>query len=89
VPPEDLWNPGASSNQIFAASCFVALTTLTEVLGRCLEQVYHLERDLSKIPEASPFDLEILLTKWEDSLSDDLRRLVIRGTKLIGPGAAK
>jgi hypothetical protein len=87
--PQDLWNSDASSDQTFAASYFVALATLTEVLGRCLKQVYNLERDFSKVQESSPFDLEILLAKWEDSLNDELRRLVIRGTRLIGPGAAK
>lgn len=83
---EDLYNQGASNDQILASSCFVALTTLTEVLGHCLEQVYHLGS--SKTEDTSPFDLENLLTRWEDSLNDDIRRLVIRGTKLIGPGAA-
>lgn len=58
------------------------------MLGHCLEHVYHLEKDLSKKPEAYPFDLENLLTNWEDSLNDSLRRLVIRGTTLVGPGAA-
>ncbi|KAH7409690.1 putative Zn(II)2Cys6 transcription factor [Cadophora sp. MPI-SDFR-AT-0126] len=85
---EDLHNPGASSTQISAASCFVAFTTLTEVLGHCLEHVYLLGKDLSKMPEASPFNLENLLINWEDSLDDDLRRLVIRGTRLVGSGAA-
>ena len=85
---EDLYSPGASLDQIFAASCFVALITLTDVLGHCLEHVYHLGKDFSKKPEASPFGLENLLTNWEDSLSDSLRRLVIRGTGLVGPGAA-
>jgi len=38
---EDLLIPGASNDQIFAASCFVAFATLTDVLGHCLELVYH------------------------------------------------
>lgn len=79
---EDLYSPGAPNDQIFAASCFVAFTTLTEVLGHCLEHVYHLK------DPPSPFGLEDLLTNWEDSLNDNLRRLVIRGTGLVGPGAA-
>lgn len=84
---EDISNPGAHRDQTFAASCFVALATLTEVLYHCLEHVYHLGKDVTK-PESSPFDFENLLTNWEDSLCDDLRRLVIRGTSLVGPGAA-
>lgn len=85
---EDLCNPESSPDQIFAASCFVALTTLTQVLGHCLEHVYDLEKDFLKKPDASPFELETLLANWEDSLDDTFRRLVIRGTKLVGPGAA-
>lgn len=85
---EDLYNPGTSSDQIFAASCFGAFTTLTEVLGYCLEHVYHLKKDFLKKQEESPFDLEDHLTNWENSLNDNLRRLVIRGTSLVGPGAA-
>jgi hypothetical protein len=85
---EDLYNPGASGDHVSAASCFVALTTLTDVLGHCLEHVYRLGKGSSKEPEASPFGLENLLIDWEDSLTDGLRRLVIRGTGLVGPGAA-
>ena len=36
----------------------------------------------------APFDLERLLTDWEDSLDENLRRLVIRGTGLVANGAA-
>lgn len=85
---EDLYQPGASSNRIFAARCFVALTTLTEVLGHCLEHIYHLDKGPSTRPTTSPFMLENLLTQWEDTLDVDIRRLVIRGTGLTGIGAA-
>lgn len=33
-------------------------------------------------------DLELVLNEWEEALSDDVRRLVIRGTDLSAPGAA-
>lgn len=33
-------------------------------------------------------DLERILSEWEESLSDDIRRLVLRGTRLDVPGAA-
>jgi len=85
---EHLYSPDASTDQIFAASCFVAFTTLTDVLGHCLELVYHLGNEFSTKPDASPFGLENLLIHWEDSLSDSLRRLIIRGTGLVGHGAA-
>jgi hypothetical protein len=75
----------ANPTQISATNTFIALMTLTEVLGRALEYVYNLS---SKDFLSSPSDLEHLLTSWEDSLDDSLRRLVIRGTGLTGPGAA-
>ena len=85
---EDLCKPGSSLSQYFAASCFVALSTLTEVLGHCLEHVYRLDKDYPSRPGMAPFDLERLLTDWEDSLDENLRRLVIRGTGLVANGAA-
>ncbi|OAG39331.1 hypothetical protein AYO21_06535 [Fonsecaea monophora] len=84
---EDLYNPGASADQISATRRFVALATLTDVLGDCLELVYRLEMDPSK-RDATPHGLESLLTHWEDSLTDNLRREVLRGKHLVGPGAA-
>jgi hypothetical protein len=85
---EDLYTLDASDDHCFGASCFVAFTTLTEVLGHTLDHIYQLGKDFTKMPQASPFELESFLINWEDSLSDNLRRLVIRGTNLVGPGAA-
>ena len=85
---EDLCKPNSTASQISAASCFVALTTLTDVLGHCLEHVYRLDNDYIRRPDIAPFDLERLLTDWEDSLDEHLRRLVIRGTGLVAQGAA-
>jgi hypothetical protein len=86
--PEDLHTLDATPDQVFAATCFVAFTTLTDVLGHYLELVYNLGRHVSaKEPGASPTSLENLLIHWEDSLSDSLRRLVIRGRDLHGSGA--
>jgi hypothetical protein len=76
---------------MIAASSFVALTTLTEVLGQCLEYVYRLPGS-TRFPThqdpITPLDLEMLLIEWEDSLHDTLRRRIIRGTDLIAPGTA-
>lgn len=69
----------------------MALATLTDLLYRCLEHVYNLGKSATTTTtnsETSLLDFETLLTNWEDSLNDDLRRLVIRGTNLVGPGAA-
>lgn len=62
--------------------------TLTEVLGRYLENIYCVTKIDCTAPEMSAMDFELLLTEWEDSLSDDLRRLAIRGTNFNLPGAA-
>ncbi|KAF7592696.1 hypothetical protein BBP40_012598 [Aspergillus hancockii] len=85
---DDLCSPGASRLQIAASAVFIALTTLTEVLGRYLEHVYKFSRNTPYPPETSPVDLERLLSEWEESLSDDIRRVVLRGTHLNTPGAA-
>ncbi|TPX15462.1 uncharacterized protein E0L32_004442 [Thyridium curvatum] len=84
---DNISNPGMPRDQIFAASCFIALITLTEVLGRCLEHVYDVGKASSK-PAMTPIALENMLAGWEDSLDDTLRRLVIRGTQIVGAGAA-
>ncbi|KAK2755865.1 hypothetical protein FQN54_005661 [Arachnomyces sp. PD_36] len=63
------------------ASVFSCLLTLTEVLGRYLEYVYHIG-DCQDPPEISSVDLELLLGEWEQALSEDIRRAVLRGTDL-------
>jgi hypothetical protein len=85
---EDLYVSGACSEQVSAIKCFVALMTLTDVLGYSLEHVYNLDKDFSRKPESSPISLENQLTAWEDSLDDSMRRVVMRGTGLVGPGSA-
>ena len=84
---DDLCARGTSPSQHAAASIFIALTTLTEVLGRYLEHIYAVS-DTSQSPGLSGADLERLLSEWEDSLTDDIRRLVLRGNNLDAPGAA-
>jgi hypothetical protein len=86
--PEDLYDADASPACTAGAHCFVAFVTLTDVLGRCLDTVYDIRDRMTSEPEESPATLEHSLTNWEDSLSESMRRLVIRGTKLESPGAA-
>lgn len=82
----DLCSAYASPNQRSAASVFVALTTLTDVLARYLEHVYSVSKDTPS--EMSAMDLEQILIEWEESLDDDVRHLVLRGTHFDIPGAA-
>lgn len=69
-----------------AASIFVALTSLTEVLSCYLEHVYSVSKVFTM--EKSAAELEQHLSEWEVSLSDDIRRLLLRGAHLHAPGAA-
>ncbi|KAK2745986.1 hypothetical protein FQN55_005808 [Onygenales sp. PD_40] len=85
---QDLSTPDASPAQVTATAIFIALISLTEVLGRYLEYVYQLTKDSQETPETSTTDLELLLGEWEETLSSDVRRVVIRGTDLSAPGAA-
>lgn len=80
--------PQASTMQLAGLSVFTALLTLTIVLSHYLEHVYRIARVATNDrPPVSPFDLESLLTDWEDTLDDDIRRLVIRGNNLDRAGA--
>lgn len=71
-----------------AASVFVALTTLTDILARYLEHVYCVSKSAASTVEMTTMDLERILSDWEESLTDEIRRLVLRGTRLDVPGAA-
>ncbi|KAL2850633.1 fungal-specific transcription factor domain-containing protein [Aspergillus pseudoustus] len=80
--------PGpATAHEKAAASVFVALTTLTDVLAHYLEHVYSVSRNFQP-SSLSETDLEQVLRDWEDSLNDDVRHLVLRGINLDIPGAA-
>ncbi|CAD0108375.1 unnamed protein product, partial [Aureobasidium uvarum] len=85
---EQLAQPNASIAQYAGLSIFLAMLTLTDVLSHYLENVYCISRT-SPIdrPPTSSFHLETLLTDWEDSLEDDIRRLVIRGNDLDRAGS--
>lgn len=86
---DDLCPPGsATSYHRAAASVFVALTTLTDVLARYLEHVYSVSKSFPQPSGLSEMDLEHILREWEESLTDDIRRIVLRGTCLSTPGAA-
>ena len=84
---EDIFGQGASSAHKAAATRFVALVTLTQVLSHCLEHVYHLGAGVTSRQETY-LDLDNLLVIWEDSLPEDLRRPIIRGRTLSGQGTA-
>ncbi|EQL28806.1 hypothetical protein BDFG_08490 [Blastomyces dermatitidis ATCC 26199] len=85
---EDLCPPGASPSSIAATSVFISLITLTDVLGRYLEYIYHVAKSSPDPFEISATNPKLLLGKWEQTLSDDIRKAVMRGTHLDAPGAA-
>ncbi|TDZ28490.1 putative transcriptional regulatory protein [Colletotrichum spinosum] len=68
-----------------AASVYLAFVALAQFLDRYLERIY----DLEKTSAHGPWDLEVLLTRWEDSLDLGLRRKIIRGGDSLDlPGSA-
>lgn len=71
-----------------AAEIFIALVTLTEVLGCYLEHMYCISKSLRHLSETSTSGLEQLLTNWEQTLGQDVRRVIVRGIDLKVPGAA-
>ncbi|KAL4964846.1 Zn(II)2Cys6 transcription factor [Aspergillus stella-maris] len=87
---EDVCPNSTSPSERAAASVFVALATLTDVLARYLEHVYLVSNDpsQSKDKDLTEMDLEQILRDWEESLSSDVRHLVLRGINLDIPGAA-
>lgn len=86
---DDLCTPTASPFEVAAASIFIALTTLTEVLAQYLEHVYNVSiTERFSASKMSAMDLEQTLSQWEESLSDGVRRIVVRGTNIDAPGAA-
>ncbi|KAK2045692.1 fungal-specific transcription factor domain-containing protein [Colletotrichum somersetense] len=78
----------ATEAQIQAASVFMALVTLTGVLDKFLDHVYDLNPERDQNSGQTSLDLELSLGQWEDSLSDDVRRIITRGSNLHIPGAA-
>ncbi|CAG8248089.1 unnamed protein product [Penicillium salamii] len=67
-----------------ANSVFIELMNLTDVLDHCLEHVYNI-----RIESQSPTrNLELDLNKWVDSLTGEIRKIIIRGSNLDIPGAS-
>lgn len=57
---------------------------LTDVLDHCLEHVYNI-----RIESQNPTrNLELDLNKWVDSLTGEIRKIIIRGSNLDIPGAS-
>ncbi|KAI9373635.1 fungal-specific transcription factor domain-containing protein [Aspergillus egyptiacus] len=88
----DICGPSAPEQTQAAASVFVALTSLTDILSHYLEHIYTVSRPspspeprTTTTPEST---LEDLLRTWEESLPPQIRHLVLRGHNLSTPGAA-
>lgn len=67
-----------------AASVFIALVSLSELLEGFLEHVYSLKPAV----QTPSHDLELTLDQWVDGLGDDVRRIIVRGLSLEVPGAS-
>ncbi|KAH8880764.1 fungal-specific transcription factor domain-containing protein [Thozetella sp. PMI_491] len=78
----------ATPQEVAASSVYVALATLTETLDNYLEYLYRLDLPEGFAGGKNVADLGAGLDNWEESLGDDVRRIIIRGTNLHIPGAA-
>ncbi|OLN81998.1 putative transcriptional regulatory protein C105.03c-like protein 2 [Colletotrichum chlorophyti] len=85
---EYLTGNDATAAENSAASVFIALVTLTGVLDKYLEYVYDLNQERDHDSGRTSLGLELSLSQWEDSLGDDVRRIITRGNNLHIPGAA-
>ncbi|KAK1970195.1 fungal-specific transcription factor domain-containing protein [Colletotrichum sublineola] len=82
---EQLCGPAPDPVDFEATSVYLAFVSLSRFLDRYLEHIYDLEKTLS----IGPYDLEVVLTQWEDSLDPGIRRRIIHGgDKLDVPGSA-
>ncbi|RKL36243.1 hypothetical protein BFJ72_g8372 [Fusarium proliferatum] len=82
---QDICGEGSSSEQALNASVYIALVGLTEVLDLHLRHVHQFS--LSD-ETTDTTHLELALNNWIETLSDGIRRVVIRGNNLKIPGAA-
>jgi len=82
---ENLCEEGASSEKVLISTVYIALVGLTDVLDLHLRHVHQL-RNADETRDTT--HLELALNNWVEDLSDDIRRVVIRGTNLKIPGAA-
>ncbi|KAJ0311258.1 hypothetical protein COL516b_001963 [Colletotrichum fioriniae] len=82
---EQLCGPAPNPVDYEATSVYLAFVALARFLDSYLERIY----DLEKTSAAGPWDLEVLLTQWEDSLDNNIRRRIIRGGESLDiPGSA-
>jgi hypothetical protein len=72
------WNKNSHANAVF-----IGLMNLTDVLDCCLEHVYSIRETRAPLR-----NLELELNKWIDSLTGDIRKIIIRGSNLDIPGAS-
>ncbi|KAI1751510.1 fungal-specific transcription factor domain-containing protein [Xylaria castorea] len=91
VPPSALTiaaNNGKITPDSGIHSTFEALAKLSEVLETYLDHVFNLYQAPSNGNGTIRIRLERKLAQWEDDLSSELRRTILRGTNLSIPGSA-
>ncbi|KAI9654949.1 MAG: hypothetical protein M1821_005702 [Bathelium mastoideum] len=75
-------------NDASISATFVGLLTLTEILDTYLEHLYRLPKEQRSCCSLQSLNLEGRLTRWEDSLPNELRRAVLRGVGHFIPGSS-
>ncbi|KAI8952423.1 fungal-specific transcription factor domain-containing protein [Xylaria longipes] len=79
---------GQSTDGSGICSTFEALARLSGVLETYLDYVFNLHQSSSDGNGTMRISLEKQLAQWEDGLTDELRRTILRGTNLSIPGSA-
>ncbi|KAI0486762.1 fungal-specific transcription factor domain-containing protein [Xylaria cf. heliscus] len=91
VPPSALTFVADDSQMTHvSATCFTfeAFVGLSQVLETYLDHIYNLHQPSSDGRGTIRIRLEKQLAEWEDNLTNELRRVILRGTNLSIPGCA-
>ncbi|KAI1453565.1 fungal-specific transcription factor domain-containing protein [Annulohypoxylon moriforme] len=76
-------NPTNSPRHLGAMTIFVALSRLTDILDYYLQYLYQVDKQADTLIT----NLELRLNRWVESLENDARQVITRGTSLHIPGA--
>ncbi|KAJ5238830.1 transcriptional regulator family: Fungal Specific TF [Penicillium chermesinum] len=82
LPTIELLQASNEGSPTRALEVFIALVNLTTVLDHCLEYVYNINS------EGPTKNLDLELNRWIESLTGNVRKIIIRGTCLEIPGAS-
>ncbi|KAF2753495.1 hypothetical protein EJ05DRAFT_505128 [Pseudovirgaria hyperparasitica] len=86
----DMLASDATPRGAAGAPIYIAFIGLTKILSILLDHVYRIESSGSTRNEIGPCEVSLNtnLYEWEEGLTENIRRIIIRGAHLDQPGAA-